>query len=156
MSVYSTNDIKRYFSLITICNLYFHWMFLELYDTCNIDIIAFVNVTSSMYKVRTSLSYCMSYYGLVCHVIGNSNQFGICLCFHYLAPHRGRARYCNAHVCLSVCLFVCVFVRVFAKFQCVISQPFLNRSLWNLAYLLRMGTPWLTNIFRILGQRSRS
>ena len=28
-----------------ICNLYFHWMFLELYDTCNIDIIAFVNVT---------------------------------------------------------------------------------------------------------------
>ena len=79
---------------------------------------------------------------------------------YYLAPHRGRARYCNAHVCLSVCLFVCLcvclFVRVFAKFQCVISQPFLNRSLWNLAYILRMGTPWLTNIFRILGQRSRS
>ena len=24
----------------------------------------------------------------------------------YLAPHRGRARYCNAHVCLSVCLSV--------------------------------------------------
>ena len=47
----------------------------------------------------------------------------------YLAPHRGRARYCNAHVCLSVCLCVCLFVRVFAKFQCVISQPFLNRSL---------------------------
>ena len=42
----------------------------------------------------------------------------------YLAPHRGRARYCNAHVCLCVCLFV----RVFAKFQSVISQPFLNRS----------------------------
>ena len=42
----------------------------------------------------------------------------------YLAPHRGRARYCNAHVCL----FVCVFVRVFAKFQSVISQSFLNRS----------------------------
>ena len=40
-------------------------------------------------------------------------------------PHRGRARYCNAHVCL----FVCLFVRVFAKFQSVISQPFLNRSL---------------------------
>ena len=63
-------------------------------------------------------------------------------------PHRGRARYCNAHVCLSVCLFVCVFVRVFAKFQSVISQPFLNRSLWHLAYILRMGTPWLTNIFQ--------
>ena len=43
----------------------------------------------------------------------------------YLAPHRGRARYCNAHVCL----FVCLFVRVFAKFQSVIFQPFLNRSL---------------------------
>ena len=28
----------------------------------------------------------------------------------YLAPHRGRARYCNAHVCLFVCLCVCVFV----------------------------------------------
>ena len=59
-------------------------------------------------------------------------------------------------VCLCVCLCVCLFVRVFAKFQSVISQPFLNRSLWNLAYILRMGTPWLTNIFRILGQRSRS
>ena len=72
----------------------------------------------------------------------------------YLAPHRGRARYCNAHVCLfvclCVCLCVCVFVRVFAKFQSVISQQFLNRSLWNLAYILRMGTPWLTIIFRIL------
>ena len=67
----------------------------------------------------------------------------------YLAPHRGRARYCNAHVCVFVC--VCLFVCVFAKFQSVISQPFLNRSLWNLAYILRMGTPWLTNIFRILG-----
>ena len=32
-------------------------------------------------------------------------------------------------VCLCVCVFVCLFVRVFAKFQSVISQPFLNRSL---------------------------
>ena len=32
-------------------------------------------------------------------------------------------------VCLFVCVFVCLFVRVFAKFQSVISQPFLNRSL---------------------------
>ena len=32
-------------------------------------------------------------------------------------------------VCVFVCLFVCLFVRVFAKFQSVISQPFLNRSL---------------------------
>ena len=60
---------------------------------------------------------------------------------YYLAPHRGRARYCNAHVCVFVCLCVCLFVRVFAKFQSVISQPFLNRSLRNLAYILRMGTP---------------
>ena len=37
-------------------------------------------------------------------------------------------------VCLCVCLFVCLFVRVFAKFQSVISQPFLNRSLWNLVH----------------------
>ena len=34
-------------------------------------------------------------------------------CSYYLAPHRGRARYCNAHVCLCVCLFVCVCVCVF-------------------------------------------
>ena len=54
------------------------------------------------------------------------------ICHVYLAPHRGRARYCNAHVCLSVC----VFVRVFAKFQSVISQPFLNRSRWNLVHTL--------------------
>ena len=80
----------------------------------------------------------------------------ICNTYSYLAPHRGRARYCNAHVCLFLCLCVCLFVRVFAKFQSVISQPFLNRSLWNLAYILRMGTPWLTNIFRIFCQRSRS
>ena len=30
--------------------------------------------------------------------------------YYYLAPHRGRARYCNAHVCLCVCLCVCVCV----------------------------------------------
>ena len=28
----------------------------------------------------------------------------------YLAPHMGRARYCNAHVYLFVCVFVCLFV----------------------------------------------
>ena len=60
-------------------------------------------------------------------------HFELMQVFNYLAPHRGRARYCNAHVCLFVCLcvcvFVCLFVRVFAKFQSVISQPFLNRSL---------------------------
>ena len=28
----------------------------------------------------------------------------------YLAPHMGRARYCNAHVCLFVCVFVCLCV----------------------------------------------
>ena len=77
----------------------------------------------------------------------------------YLAPHRGWARYCNAHVCLFVCLcvcvFVCVFVRVFAKFQSVISQPFLNRSLWNLAYILRMGTPWqnFRSKVKVVGRR---
>ena len=37
---------------------------------------------------------------------------------------------------MSVCVFVCVFVRVFAKFQSVISQPFLNRSRWNLVHTL--------------------
>ena len=33
-----------------------------------------------------------------------------CTYHDYLAPHRGRARYCNAHVCLCVCLFVCLCV----------------------------------------------
>ena len=32
---------------------------------------------------------------------------------YYLAPHRGRARYCNAHVCLFVCVFVCLCVCLF-------------------------------------------
>ena len=36
-----------------------------------------------------------------------------CSCFgYYLAPRRGRARYCNQPVCLSVCLFVCLSVCV--------------------------------------------
>ena len=39
---------------------------------------------------------------------------------NYLAPHRGRARYCNAHVCVFVCLFVCLFVCVFV---CVFVCP---------------------------------
>ena len=43
----------------------------------------------------------------------------------YLAPHRGRARYCNAHVCLFVCLCVCL--SVFS--QNFVILPFLNRSL---------------------------
>ena len=41
----------------------------------------------------------------------------------------GRGIVMPMSVCLCVCVFVCVFVRVFAKFQSVISQPFLNRSL---------------------------
>ena len=47
------------------------------------------------------------------HLIGEPP----CLRFYYLAPHRGRARYCNAHVCLFQCLCVClsVFVRNFTQ-----------------------------------------
>ena len=33
----------------------------------------------------------------------------------YLTPHRGRARYCNAHVCLFVCLCVCPCLSVFSQ-----------------------------------------
>ena len=57
----------------------------------------------------------------------------------------GRGIVMPMSVCLCVCVCVCPCFRK--------SQPFLNRSLWNLAYILRMGTPWLTNIFRILGQK---
>ena len=46
-----------------------------------------------------------------------------CQSLSYLAPHRGRARYCNAHVCLFVCLCVCVFVCVFVCLS-VFSQNF--------------------------------
>ena len=45
---------------------------------------------------------------------------------NYLAPGGGGR---GIVMPMSVCLSVCVFVRVFAKFQSVISQPFLNRSL---------------------------
>ena len=48
--------------------------------------------------------------------------------FHYLAPHRGRARYCNAHVCLSVCLFVCPCFRKISMCNIsAISQPIIMK-----------------------------
>ena len=51
---------------------------------------------------------------------------------NYLAPHRGRARYCNAHVCLFVCVCVCVCVcpcfRKISKCNIsVISQPIIMK-----------------------------
>ena len=51
---------------------------------------------------------------------------------HYLAPHWGRARYCNAHVCLCVCVFVCLCVcpcfRKISKCNIsVISQPIIMK-----------------------------
>ena len=53
---------------------------------------------------------------MICLVIDDHNEVGytrVMYYCYYLAPHRGRARYCNAHVCLCVCLFVCVCVCVF-------------------------------------------
>ena len=40
-------------------------------------------------------------------------QVNVLRLYYYLAPHRGRARYCNAHVCLFVCLSV--FLSVFSQ-----------------------------------------
>ena len=59
--------------------------------------------------------------------------------YNYLAPHRGRARYCNAHVCLCVCVcvcvFVCLFVRVFAKYNIsAISQPIIMKLGIHITY----------------------
>ena len=57
----------------------------------------------------------------------------------YLAPHRGRARYCNAHVCLCVCLCVCVFVcpcfRKISKCNIsAISQPIIMKLGIHITY----------------------
>ena len=41
----------------------------------------------------------------------------------YLAPHRGRARYCNAHVCLCVCVFVCLLLCEISDFRKVYWSP---------------------------------
>ena len=59
----------------------------------------------------------------------------------YLAPHRGRARYCNAHVCLFVCVFVCVCLFVCPCFRKIskcnisaISQPIIMKLGIHLTY----------------------
>ena len=69
----------------------------------------------------------------------NNNEFVI---YIYLAPHGGRARYCNAHVCLCVCVFVCVFVcpcfRKISKCNIsAISQPIIMKLGIHITY----GTP---------------
>ena len=140
MSIYSFLDASDpYTYLSTVALWLVVWCSIYRFRRCRLRLpIQFYEMTGfhTVFKISTPLLYIWQ----VCY---------------YLAPHRGRARDCNAHVCLFVCLFVCVFVRVFVIFQSVISQPFLNRSLWNLAYILRMGTPWLTNRskVKVVGRR---
>ena len=61
------------------------------------------------------------------------------MAYIYLAPHRGRARYCNAHVCLFVCVFVCVCVcpcfRKISKCNIsAISQPIIMKLGIHITY----------------------
>ena len=58
-------------------------------------------------------------------------------CYYYLAPHRGRARYCNAHVCLCVCVcvFVCPCFRKISKCNIsAISQPIIMKLGIHITY----------------------
>ena len=79
----------------------------------------------------------------------------------YLAPHRGRARYCNAHVCLSVCLFVCVFVcPCFRKISMcnisAISQPIIMKLGIHITYGYTVTDKYFQNFrskVKVVGRR---
>ena len=86
--------------------------------------------------------------------------------YFYLAPHRGRARYCNAHVCLSVCVSVCVFVCVFVcpcfrqismcQNISVISQPIIMKLGIHITYGYTVTDKYFQNFrlkVKVVGRR---
>ena len=81
--------------------------------------------------------------------------------FYYLAPHRGRARYCNAHVCLCVCVCVCVFVcpcfRKISKCNIsAISQPIIMKLGIHITYGYTVTDKYFQNFrskVKVVGRR---
>ena len=79
----------------------------------------------------------------------------------YLAPHRGRARYCNAHVCLFLCLCVCVFVcpcfRKISKCNIsAISQPIIMKLGIHITYGYTVTDKYFQNFrskVKVVGRR---
>ena len=71
-------------------------------STCNEDAMSLDEECTSDNLQMNPSSMCISYTYINYHITRNHRN--------YLAPHRGRARYCNAHVCLFLCLCVCLSV----------------------------------------------
>ena len=75
----------------------------------------------------------------------------------YLAPHRGRARYCNAHVCLSVCLCVCPCFRKISKCNIsAISQPIIMKLGIHITYGYTVTDKYFQNFrskVKVVGRR---
>ena len=76
-------------------------------------------------------------------------------------PHRGRARYCNAHVCLFVCLCVCLFVcpcfRKISKCNIsAISQPIIMKLGIHITYGYSVTDKYFQNFrskVKVVGRR---
>ena len=94
-----------------------------------------------------------------CEVILQLSQYGHRI--FTLAPHRGRARYCNAHVCLCVCVFVCVFVcpcfRKISKCNIsAISQPIIMKLGIHITYGYTVTDKYFQNFrskVKVVGRR---
>ena len=72
----------------------------------------------------------------------------------YLAPHRGRARYCNAHVCLCVCP---CFRKISKCNISVISQPIIMKLNIHIEYGYSVTDKYFQNFrskVKVVGHRS--
>ena len=76
---------------------------------------------------------------------------------YYLAPHRGRARYCNAHVCLFVCVCVCPCFRKISKCNIsAISQPIIMKLGIHITYGYTVTDKYFQNFrskVKVVGRR---
>ena len=76
---------------------------------------------------------------------------------NYLAPHRGRARYCNAHVCLFVCLCVCPCFRKISKCNIsAISKPIIMKLGIHITYGYTVTDKYFQNFrskVKVVGRR---
>ena len=72
-------------------------------------------------------------------------------------PRRGRARYCNAHVCLSVCLCVCPCFRKISKCNIsAISQPIIMKLGIHITYGYTVTDKYFQNFrskVKVVGRR---